>query len=243
MTTLTRVALAALTLTLAAPVAADAASFGVSNGQGLQTIDFDIGNDTFEVDTQSFGITGPLVFANDTFGCGGFNTTGALVCGLDDTSTIDSSVNIVVIQNFDNNQFDPNETVPTWDTSFNAATAADAIAANTEGDRPGLFLYWNEARGINRLFFSENLADEDAAIQPLYALASRGLDNDVNGALQTCPGLSICGDALANLADLALFTEANFVNGTPQVIPVPAALPMLLAAVGGLGLLRRRRKA
>ena len=67
------------------------------------------------------------------------------------------------------------------------------------------------------------------------------------------PGPTLAGPAVTNsIATLLNFTlspgdrvtfNSNFTVEPPAAVPLPAALPMLMASLGGLGAARRRRKA
>lgn len=195
------------------------------------------GGDLFSIDAGSFGVTGPVSFQSGIFGNPGISNIGA-----DDPSAIGSDVNVVVIQNHDNN--DLNSLVPaTWDASWNARTALQAIAANTTGDRAGFFVYWNEGLGVNRLFAAENLNDGNSALKLLFTIASDTLtgvpgDFDLNlsdGFAQT----NLFGEANSNLFELAEFNDTNF--NFVAAVPLPATFPALLAAFGALGWVARRR--
>ncbi len=231
-------------LAVALPTAAPAATFLVS----ADTVDpavrqgFDPSQDQYLLDLEDFPVLGPLSFFNGSAGNPG-------IAGIeDDPMTIASDVNVVVLQNFDNNDTDDNdpsngEGFPAnWDNSFNARAALEVIAANTTEDRPGFFLYWNEILGINRLAYTENLNDGTAGLQILFANAAPGAPI---GADLTDGGgnPNLAADrAAANAAflDLPNYTADNF--GVAPV-PLPAALPLAaagLAVLGGLRLSRRK---
>jgi len=188
---------------------------------------FNIATDQFQLDTTVFTINGPLVFANAAGGNPG-------QFGVSDVSTtFPSTANFIVLQNFDNN--DTNGFPANWDNSFNARNALRAIAANTDGDRAGFFLYWNEALGVNRLAYTSNLNNGEATLQVLFAQNSANLvSNTVN--LQTGGAeIGLRGEANANFNLLSSFSAANV-----SVIPEPSsALLAGLALIAGVS--RRKR--
>lgn len=211
---------------------------------GAQSGDFTpgAGGDVFSIDAGAFGVTDPLAFQSGVFGNPGLSNVGA-----DDPTTIGSDVNVVVIQNHDNN--DANSLAPAnWDASWNARTALQAIAANTEGDRAGFFLYWNEALGVNRLFSAENLNDGNSAISLLFTDVSETLTGvpgafDLNLADGNEPTRTdLFPEANANLFELADYDASNF-EFSDQIapVPLPASLPILLSGLGVLAFLKRRR--
>ena len=196
------------------------------------------GGDVFAIDAGAFGVTTPLSFQSGVFG-----NPGQANVGEDDPTTIASDVNFVVIQNRDNN--DPDAFPSNWDASWNARTSLEAIAANTEGDRAGFFLYWNEGLGVNRLFATDNLNDGAGSLELLFTDTSEnlsGVPGDVDldlsdGAAQT----SLFGEANANLAELKDYRRDNVVFADQVApIPLPAGLPLLAAGLGALALHKRR---
>jgi hypothetical protein len=223
-------------------IATPALSATINNATGPQFGDFTPGKggDVFSIDAGSFGVTDPLSFQSGFFGNPGISDIGA-----DDPDAIASDVNVVVIQNFDNN--DLNSLAPaTWDASWNARTALRAIAANTTGDRAGFFLYWNEGLGVNRLFAAENLNDGESLFQLLFTDVSETLtgvpgDFDLNlsdGFAQ----IDLFGEANANLFELADYSAENFeFSDQISAVPLPATLPILLAGIGVLGWTARRK--
>jgi len=198
------------------------------------------GGDVFALDAGSFGVTDPLSFQSGVFGDPGQANVGA-----DDPTTIGSDVNVVVIQNRDNN--DPDGFPSNWDASWNARTSLRAISANTTGDRAGFFLYWNEGLGVNRLFATDNLNDPNGALNLLFTDQSATLtgvpgdfDLDLSdGTAQT----GLFAEANDNLAELKDYRAENFVFADQVApIPLPAGLPLLAAALGGLGFAARRKR-
>ncbi len=100
-------------------------------------------------------------------------------------------------------------------TPFNAGTAANLIAAAIDVAGPGFFIYSNSGLGVNRLVFSSDLSVPTGDLAILARIATpTGAD-----AVAALPG----------------FTARDFVP-----VPAPAALPLLLAGLGMLGLVRRR---
>ncbi|MGF1551837.1 MAG: VPLPA-CTERM sorting domain-containing protein [Paracoccaceae bacterium] len=216
----------------------DATTASPANRQG-----FDPSRDRYLLDLRDFPVEGPLAFFSGAAGEPGIAGTAA-----DDPTAIASSVNLIVLQNFDDN--DDGVTAPAngvgfpanWDNSFNARAAAGAIAANTTGDRPGFFLYWNEGLGVNRLAYSENLASAAAGLAILFANDAPG--SPLGADLTTAGGSPTLGAdrmaANAAFADLASFSADNFDVAPP--VPLPAGLPLLLAGLAGLGVMARARR-
>lgn len=120
--------------------------------------------------------------------------------------------NTIVLQDSDN---DANPATP-----FNAGTAANVIAAALTLDVAGFFVYFNSSLNLNRLVFSTNLNEPTADLAILAAIQSP----TGQGAVAALPTIR---------AD-------NFQAVAP--VPLPAALPLLAAALGGLGLLRHRSR-
>jgi hypothetical protein len=190
---------------------------------------FDVATDQFVLDKGAFPISGPLVFANGVGGDPGLAGTS-----LDNPNTFASNANFIVLRNFDNN--DTNGFPANWDNSFNARRALQAIANNTDGDRAGFYLYWNEKLGVNRLVYTPNLNDGNAALSVLFAQDSANLRSNADDlALNT----TFRGEANANFNQLSLFTAANVTS-----VPEPSSL-VCVALPLGFALLRRspwRRK-
>lgn len=216
---------AAVLVPLVAPHAsADVFLIDADTASALNRQAFDVFNDTWALDTNDFAISGPLVFASAAGG-----DPGVLDTALDNPSTFATHANVIVLQNFDNN--DPNGFPANWDNSFNARTALRAIANNTEGDRSGFFVYWNEKLGVNRLVYTENLNDSEAALQILFAINSTNLLSN-NDDLALDP--TFRGEANANFFNLTYFNATNF-----TAVPAPGAAAFL--GLGGLAAARRRR--
>ena len=190
---------------------------------------FDVNNDRWLLDLDDFPVSGPLTFANDVGGNPGLVNTA-----LDDINTFASNDNIIVLQNFDNN--DTDGFPANWDNSFNARRALEAIANNTNGDRPGFYVYWNERLGVNRLVYTDNLNDGAAVIQVLFAINSTNLTSNLDD-LQADP--TFRPEANANFNTLDSFTAGNFTS-----VPEPGTMSLL--AFGLLGMItvhaRRRRR-
>lgn len=123
-----------------------------------------------------------------------------------------SGVNIVVLQDSDNDG-DPA-------TAFNAISAANLIAGALTEEVAGFFVYFNSVLNINRLVFSTDLGSTTSDLAILAAIQSpTGAE-----AIAALPG----------------FGAANFQAVAP--VPLPAALPLFVAALAGLGLIRGRRR-
>jgi len=227
-------------LGVAAPGAALAASVAIPPTGQFGDFTPGPGGDVFALDAANFGVTDPLSFQSGVFGNPGLSDVGA-----DDGATIDPGVNVIVIQNHDNNDAD---SIPpaNWDASWNARTSLQAIAANTEGDRPGFFLYWNEGLGVNRLFATDNLNNPDGSLTRLFTDQSAnltGVPGDVDLDLSDGTAMTaLFPEANANLFELAEYGAENFAFADQAAaIPVPPALPLLGAALAGLAFLGRRR--
>lgn len=201
------------------------------------------GGDVFNIDAGSFGVTAPLVFQSGVFGDPGLSNVGA-----DDPNAIDPNANVIVIQNRDNDDADGPPS--NWNASWNARTSLEAIAANTEGDRAGFFVYWNEGLGVERLFATDNLNDPLGSLQRLFTVQSETLTGvpgefDLNlfdGSEPTRTDLF--GEANANLADLANYKASNFAfSDQIAPVPLPAALPLMVVALGGLAMVARRKSS
>jgi hypothetical protein len=185
---------------------------------------FNAFSDVWEINVNNFPVNGPLVFASAVGGDAGLLGTSA-----DNASTFASNANVIVLQNFDNN--DTNGFPANWDNSFNARNALRAIANNTDGDRPGFFLYWNEKLGVNRLAYTPNLNNGEASISILFAINSFNLLSN-NDDLALNP--TFRGEANANFFNLTYFTPSNFAF-------VPAPGTAALVGLAGLVATRRRR--
>ncbi len=128
------------------------------------------------------------------------------------SSGLTDGINVIVLQDSDN---DANPA-----TAFNAGVAANVIASALTEDAAGFFVYFNSVLGVNRLVFSTNLNVNTADLAILARI------ENPTGA-----------DAIAALPG---FTQRNFDAVAP--VPLPAGLPLLLAALAGLGLVRRRTR-
>lgn len=190
---------------------------------------FDIATERFLLDTQVFQINGPLVFANAVGGNPGLSGTA-----LDNPGTFAREANFIVLQNFDNN--DTNGFPANWDNSFNARRALEAIAANTDGDRAGFFMYWNEGLGVNRLAYTSNLNNGAASLQILFAQNSANLLSNTVDLRDGGANVGLRGEANANFNLLSSFSASNV-----AVVPEPSSLAFLLGGVP-LALLRRVRR-
>ncbi len=189
---------------------------------------FDVATDQFLLDVNTFAINGPLEFANAVGGDPGLTGTA-----LDNSSTFASTANFIVLRNFDNN--DTNGFPANWDNSHNARRALEQIANNTNGDRPGFFIYWNEALGVNRLAYTSNLNDGAAALQILFAQNSANLTSNTVDLRDGGANVGLRGEANANFNLMSSFTAANV-----TAVPEPSSLACV-ALPFGLALLRRRR--
>ncbi|MCC6512085.1 MAG: hypothetical protein IT423_23510 [Pirellulaceae bacterium] len=186
---------------------------------------FNVATDQFLLDTGVFQINGPLVFANAPGGDPGLAGTA-----LDNSNTFASNANFIVIRNFDNN--DTNGFPANWDNSYNARTALQAIANNTDGNRPGFYMYWNERLGVNRLVYTPNLNDGLAPLSVLFAQNSANLTANTDD-LQA--NTTFRAEANANFNQMSSFTAANI-----TAVPEPSSLAFL-AVPFGIAFVRRAR--
>lgn len=226
--------------------AATAGTVSIVDGDGPAFGAFDPLQDSFALDAGSFGVTAPLAFASGVFGNPGLSAAN-LSGSADDPTRIASDANVVVIQNYDNDDVDGTRPA-NWNASWNARTSLQAIAANTTGSRAGFFLYWNEGLGVNRLFATDDLADPNGSLQLLFADQSDTLTGvpgafDLNLSDGDGARTDLFPEANANLAELGAYGAQNF-TFVDQVapVPLPAGLPLLLAGLGGFALLRRRQR-
>jgi hypothetical protein len=119
-------------------------------------------------------------------------------------SSLNEDANLIILLNSDN---DNNPA-----TVFNAGAAANLIANALSVDRPGLFMYFNSALGVNRLVYSSNLNSTTADLAILARIAS-----PTGGAA----------------VDRLVGFEANdFQNNAVPVAPIGALLALGLAALG-----------
>ncbi len=140
-------------------IAFDDTSFGSGPDQ---IADFSIAEDRFLLDPADFGVDDDLVFANAL----AEDLTG-------------SDANVIVLQDAD----DDNNP----DTVFNARSAARLIAEQVEEAGEGFFLYFNSALDLNRLVYTPDLSDGEAAFTILNALT------DVTGqdAIDALPAFTV----------------------------------------------------
>ena len=136
--------------------------------------------DAYVLDAADFGVSGDVQFLSIDA-----NADGAV---------IPAGTNVIVLLNSDN---DGDASTP-----FLAGTAAAQIAALTEADGAGFFVYWNSNLGVNRLVYSTNLNDPSADLK----IVARQTDLTGQDAI----------DALAN------FTAEDFVfeNVPPTIFDV-----------------------
>jgi hypothetical protein len=150
---------------------------------------FDVSQDRFVLDVSVFpGVSETLSFANGLAA---------------DLPT--SPLNVVVLQNSD----DDNNAA----TAFNARSAARLIAGANGDSGPGFFVYFNSGLNLNRLVFSSDLSNGEAALDILFRI-SNPTGQDAIAALPT-------------------FSASNFV-----LVPAPGAVGVL----AGAGLLAARRR-
>ena len=189
---------------------------------------FDVNNDRWLLDLHDFPVSGPLTFANAAGG-----NPGLINTALDDPTTFASKANVIVLQNFDDN--DTDGFPANWDNSFNARKALGAIANNTDGDRPGFYLYWNEKLGVNRLVYTDNLNDGTAGFQVLFAANSENLKANTDDLSD--PTTTFRGEANANFNTLKSFTAGNF-----AAVPEPGTISLLTFGLLGIITVHSRRR-
>ncbi len=204
----------------------DAFVINAAAGNANNRQSFDIANDVFLLDTNDFAINGALNFASDVGG-----DPGLLGTESDDENTFASDVNLIVLQNFDNNDVDGFPA--NWDNSFNARNALRSIANNTFGDRAGFYVYWNEKLGVNRLVYTENLNDGEADFQVLFAINSENLIANSDD-LQLDP--TFRAEANSNFNSLSTFSASNF-----SAVPEPASATIFALSACSALLFRRRK--
>ncbi len=120
-----------------------------------QLSDWSISQDRFLLNAADFGISGRLLFINALAG----NLPGG-------------NVNVIVLQDTDNDN-DPN-------TAFNARSAARLIGAAIDQPGPGFFIYWNSGLGVNRLVFTPDLSNGEAALTVLSAINTLSGQDAIN---------------------------------------------------------------
>jgi hypothetical protein len=152
---------AVLLLTFSAPAAATSFKFdtfpfagslalttpGRQIVAGETFINFSIAADVFSLEAAVFGVTSPIVLANDL-------ASNLPISGL----------NVVVLRSFDN---DANPATP-----FGAGNAADLIAAQITTSGPGFFIYFNSGLDLARLVYSTDLNDNTADLRILFRLTN-----------------------------------------------------------------------
>lgn len=105
-------------------------------------INFDPTVDFFRLDDATFGVSAPVVFANDIA-----------------ANLPASGLNVIVLESLDNDN--------DLGTPFNAGTAANLIAAQIIDPGPGFFIYFNQNLNLPRLVFSTDLSDNTADLKVL----------------------------------------------------------------------------
>ncbi len=135
-----------------------------------QLSDWDVNADAFQLDATDFNVIGNLSVFNDV--------AANLPAG--------GGLNVIVLQDTE----DPNNP----GSAFNAGAAADLIAAEVSQPGAGFFIYWNSGLMINRLVYSENLADPEAAFTVLANI------NTLSGqdAINALPSFDASNFALIN---------------------------------------------
>ncbi len=147
-----------------------------------QIDDFDIAEDVFQLNAGDFGVTGDLSFVN------------ALAADLPA-----GGANVIVLQDSDDDG--------DAGTVFNARSAARLIGEQVTEDGAGFFVYFNSALGVNRLVFSENLADGEAAFTVLAALNDLVGDDAIN-ALPTFTSSNFRFENIQTAGDDTVFVNA-----------------------------------
>jgi hypothetical protein len=129
---------------------------------------------------------------------------------------------------------------PSWQSGASIAPAADIWQTVTADFNTGLF--WTTG-----MFGQLN----SAGGPPLKTLAGwqAAFDNGFDGANLVSVGIGIgsYNQGQLNYFDNVTISGTNGPNGTydfemPAAVPLPAGLPFLLCALGGLGLMRRRKR-
>lgn len=114
---------------------------------GEAFISFSPATDVYQLDPAVFGVGDDVLFANDVVG-----------------NLPTSGVNVIVLQNFDNDN-DPA-------TPFGAGNAANLIADQITSPGPGFFVYFNSGLDLPRLVFSTDLNDNTADLKILFRMTN-----------------------------------------------------------------------
>ncbi len=154
-----------------------------SIGSGPDSIsDFSIAEDAFSLDAAGFHVTGDVSFVN------------ALAADLPA-----GGANVIVLQDADDDG-DPN-------TVFNARSAARLIGEQVTHEGEGFFVYFNSALNINRLVYSTDLSDGEAAFTVLGALTDL-TGQDAVDALATFTSSNFRFENVLNDGDDTVFVNA-----------------------------------
>jgi hypothetical protein len=113
---------------------------------GEAFISFSAAADVFSLDPAVFGISAPVIFANDI------------------AANIPAAAEVVVLRTTDN---DANPATP-----FGAGNAADLIAAQVTSPGPGLFIYFNSGLNLPRLVYSTDLSVNTADLRILARMTN-----------------------------------------------------------------------
>lgn len=107
---------------------------------GESFVNFAVPTDVFSLESNAFGVAGPVNFVN--------NVASSLPTG---------GVNVIVLRSFDD---DANSLTP-----FGAGNAANLIANQVTTPGAGFFIYFNQALDLPRLVFSTDLNDNTADLK------------------------------------------------------------------------------